>query len=233
MPEVASNLKQDYDRDGYVIVRGLYSEQQMLAWKQALREALDAEGFDHPSGVRVWADRTLPKPVLSAMSDPQIARILEELIGPSIEYLSAKAVFKDGKTRFGSPWHQDWFYWEGAPKISVWIALDDATVDNGCLTVVPGTHKRTYAKQVVGGESFVNRIRDEDLAGAEVVSASARRGDAIFFHDLLVHGSHANRVGGDRWSLISTYRSGTVRDNATDWQTALLVRGSSVNGATS
>ncbi|MEX0775688.1 MAG: phytanoyl-CoA dioxygenase family protein [Phycisphaeraceae bacterium] len=226
-----SQLKQTYDRDGYVIVRGLYTADQMAQWKQALRAALEAEHFNHPSGVRVWAGQTLPEPVMAAMSDDRVAPILEQLVGPNIEYLSAKVVFKDGKTSFGSPWHQDWFYWEGAPKMSVWIALDDATEANGCLTVIPGTHTRVFPRQRVAGDSFVNRIADADLAGLPIVTAQAQRGDAIFFHDLLIHGSHPNRAGGDRWSLISTYRDGSVKDTSTDWKTSLLVRGSSVNGA--
>lgn len=227
-----AKLKQAYDRDGYIIIPGLYTAEQMLQWKQALQAALKAEHFKDPSGVRVWLDRTLPQPVMSAMSDPHVVNILQCLIGPDIEFLSAKAVFKDGKTSFGSPWHQDWFYWEGSTKISVWIALDDATVDNGCLTVAPGTHTRVFAKQVVGGAGFINRVKDEDLAACKTLSAPIRRGDAIFFHDLLVHGSNANTVGGDRWSLISTYRSGMVPDTSKVWNSSLLIRGRSVNGAT-
>ncbi len=231
MMQTATDLKQTYDRDGYVIVRGLYPAQAMLQWKQALRAALDAERFNHPSGVRVWQDRTLPEPVMTAMSDDCVVRVLEQLIGPDIEYLSAKAVFKDGKTSFGSPWHQDWFYWEGSPKISIWIALDDATADNGCLTVIPGSHTRVFPRQRISGDTFVNRIRDEDLPDTPIVTAAAHRGDAIFFHDLLIHGSHPNRVGGDRWSLISTYRNGLARDDSKVWSSALLVRGTSANAA--
>jgi hypothetical protein len=224
-------MKQAYDRDGYVIVPGLYSGGQMLEWKQALQAALQAERFSDPSGVRVWLGQALPQPVLAAMSDPHVVEILQCLIGPDIEFLSAKAVFKDGKTKFGSPWHQDWFYWEGAPKISVWIALDDATVENGCLTLAPGTHTRIFAKQVVDGAGFINRVRDEDLAAHRTLCAPVKRGDAIFFHDLLVHGSNPNTIGGDRWSLISTYRNGSVPDASKVWDSSLLICGRSVNGA--
>ena len=50
-------------------------------------------------------------------------------------------VFKNEAMTFASPWHQDWSYWYGAHKLSIWVALDDATVENGCLKLFPGSHK--------------------------------------------------------------------------------------------
>ncbi|MCC6579144.1 MAG: phytanoyl-CoA dioxygenase family protein [Phycisphaeraceae bacterium] len=223
------NLKQQYDRDGYVVVRGLYEPAAMLAWKEALRQALKEMNFNHPSGVHVWFDRKLPQPVLDAMRDDRVMPILRQIIGDHIEYLSAKAVFKDAKTKFGSPWHQDWYYWEGSSKLSVWIALDDAIVGNGCLTFIPGTHTRVFPRKSMGGDSFAYQIDDKELAGLTVVDGVLQRGDAVFFHDLTVHGSHPNTVGGDRWSLISTYRDASVPDASTTWKSSWLISGSSVN----
>src|SRR5687768_8116760 len=105
-------------------------------------------------------------PVLKeAMRDDKVVPILHQIVGPNLEFLSAKAVFKNAKTAFPSPWHQDWFYWEGPHKVSIWIALDDATPANGCLKFVPGAHKKVFEKKVVNETAFVNRIADKDLEG--------------------------------------------------------------------
>ena len=84
------------------------------------------------------------------MKDVCVVSILNRIIGPNVEFLSVKSVYKNKFTRFGSPWHQDWYYWKGANKISVWIALDDATPENGCLKMIAGSHfNRFKVKQVI------------------------------------------------------------------------------------
>ena len=149
---------------------------------------------------------------------------------PHVEFLSAKVVLKNSSTSFASPWHQDYFYWEGSNKLSIWIALDDATVANGCLMFVPGSHKKLFTKQVVNNENaFVNRIDPKDLADWPQQTVELKRGDAVFFHDMAVHSSHPNTAGVDRWSLISTYRDASIVDASTVWPTAMVVAGKSAN----
>jgi phytanoyl-CoA hydroxylase len=228
-----------YHRDGFLIVRGLYDGEEMLDWKRVIQDVLEQErkqaGDDQwnlvQSGVRVWMADVIHPRLREAMRDNHVVPILQQLVGPDLEFLSAKAVFKNDKTAFPSPWHQDWFYWEGAPKMSIWIALDDATPANGCLKLVPGSHKRVFNKKVVEGNAFVNRIDDKDLEGLPVVTGEVKRGDAVFFHDLAVHSSYPNTTGADRWSVISTYRNAAVKDEATVWKTGMLISGRSANGA--
>ena len=227
----SEQLGEAYERDGYVIVRDMFSHDQMRAWKDELTEAMSRRQFDRTSGVCVWMGSDLPSGVFQAVCGDHLVQMLKTLIGNDVEYLSAKVVLKDSKTTLPSPWHQDWFYWEGAAKLSVWVALDDADMTNGCLKVIPGTHKQHFKKTVVHGEGFGNRIPDEDVADLEHVACEVQQGDAIFFHDLLVHGSYPNTVGADRWSLIATYRSGAERDESKTWQRSVLLAGQSVNEA--
>ncbi len=63
------------------------------------------------------------------------------------------------------------------------------------------------------------------------VTVVCERGVAVFFSDLAVHGSHPNQTGGDRRSLISTYRSAAVHDESTVWKSAMLISGKSVKEA--
>ncbi len=210
-----------YHRDGFLIVRGLYSGQQMLDWKAVMKTCLTGPFMQ--IGICVWMSDAIHPTLRDAMADNHIVPILRQLIGDPLAFLSAKAVFKDTGTRFGTPWHQDWYYWFGSPKTSVWIALDDATPDNGCLKLVPGSHKMSFRNIKDEGEGLVNRIDEKQIQGLPIVDGKVNRGDVVFFTDRTVHASHPNTAGADRWSLISTYRRADVPDDSTAWKTAMPV----------
>jgi ectoine hydroxylase-related dioxygenase (phytanoyl-CoA dioxygenase family) len=220
---------EQYHRDGYLIVRNLYDADAIARWRDEVRQLYSQDDAPNDHGVRVWMADALPPFLLDAMTDDRVPPILTKLVGPDVEFLSVKLVHKDGAIDFGTPWHQDWHYWLGSEKLSVWIALDDATPDNGCLKVIPGSHKRQFTNQRHETASFSNRIDDAQLEGLPVVDAIMRRGDALFFSDRTVHGSYPNGNGQPRWSFISTYRSAAVRDDSQVWQTPLVVAGRSVN----
>lgn len=221
-----------YQRDGYVVVPDLIDPAAAIEWKAQLKARLHAEGNDLiPSGVRVWMCDNLDVYSSSQLQSPRMVAILQQLIGPDVEFLSYKAVFKNAQTTFRSPWHQDWAYWQGSPKISVWIALDEATPENGCLQLIPGSQRQVIEMQEVQDvKGFVRRITDEQVAGLPIETVPVPRGAGIFFHDLLLHASCPNRNGQDRWSVIPTYRNAAAADSSTVWKAALVLSGSSVNG---
>jgi phytanoyl-CoA hydroxylase len=220
-----------YEQEGYVVVPNLLDAELAQAWKSILKQRLAEEGkLDEPSGVRVWMSDQMDPFTRSRVLDTKIGQILQQLIGPNIEFLSVKAVFKNAKTTFNSPWHQDWFYWQGSNKISIWIALDDATPENGCLRMIPGTHRQLFEMTMVeDGPGFNRQVSDEALHGLPIETLPVRRGDAVFFHDLALHGSTPNINGADRWSAIATYRDAGQQDDSTVWRTALVMSGTSVN----
>lgn len=220
-----------YHRDGYLVVPNLYDEQAALTWKEVLKARLTEENkIDEPSGVRVWMADSMDAYTSTSVQDANVVAILQQLLGPNVEFLSVKAVFKNAKTSFNSPWHQDWFYWQGSNKISIWIALDDATPENGCLRMVPGSQQKVFDMATVDdAKGFNRRVTDEALQGLQVDTLPVHRGDAVFFHDLALHSSCPNTNGKERWSAISTYRDASQADNSTVWDTAMVLSGESVN----
>ncbi|MFN8442549.1 MAG: phytanoyl-CoA dioxygenase family protein [Caldilineaceae bacterium] len=221
-----------YHRDGFVVVPDLISQEEAILWKEKLKERLAEEGLlgNIPSGVRVWMADNMDSYSSSQLQSPTMVHILQQLIGPDVEFLSFKAVFKNAKTNFPSPWHQDWAYWGGSAKISAWIALDDATPENGCLQLIPGTQRQVIEmKEVEDVKGFVRRITDDQVAGMPIATVPVPRGAGIFFHDLALHASCPNVNGQDRWSIIPTYRNAAEKDSSTVWQKALVLSGTSVN----
>jgi phytanoyl-CoA hydroxylase len=228
-----ANAGEAFDRDGFVVVKQHYSRPTMLDWKQRIVQLLEEQGGadGNNSGVHVWLADGLDAFFEEQMRDSSIVAMLQQIIGPDIEFLSAKTVFKNTSTTFGSPWHQDWHYWRGTNKVSIWIALDDATPENGCLKMIPASHRKLFKLQQEQQHEtgFTWRTGSEEVADLPEVTLAADRGDIIFFHDQTLHSSFPNTSGADRWSLISTYRDASVHDDSTVWQQPMLVSGQSVH----
>jgi hypothetical protein len=117
-------------------------------------------------------------------------------------------------------WHQDYSYWTRTTPmahLTCWIALDDSTVDNGCLYYVPGSH-RWNLLPVTGLTGNMDEIRsvltDEQKAQFRPVAFEAKRGYCSFHHPLMVHGSYANRTSRQRRAtLINAFRDGVASDS--------------------
>lgn len=217
----ASQVAQ-FHADGYLIVEDLLAADECARYAAEvesllaeLRDEAVAAGKDPQTvlATGVFVGLSLRRDSFRALSeDPRLVDPLESVWGADIGFLSDKVVFKDAGVGFGSPWHQDYAYWLGSHKISLWIALDEATEENGCLMVLPGSHGQEYRHDKVqdagtaGG--FGNRLDPAKLGlEREAVAAPLPAGGAIFFHDLLLHASLPNRNGAPRRALIPTYRN--------------------------
>jgi ectoine hydroxylase-related dioxygenase (phytanoyl-CoA dioxygenase family) len=111
--------------------------------------------------------------------EPRLLDVLEPILGQNIEVLSDKVVFKTADVEYGSPWHQDWPYWQGAHKISVWITLDPATAQNGCLKMLPGSHLEAALHdniKVPAGEGFSLRLQPDAVDESVRSPCRSRRG---------------------------------------------------------
>lgn len=225
----------EFAENGFVTVRKLFTDDEVTRYKQEIRAVLEAARSDaaarDSSPEKVAADGVLVG--LAARSEffrtlaaePRLLDVLEPILGPDIEFLSDKVVFKAAAVDYGSPWHQDWPYWEGAHKVSVWVALDPATPENGCLRMLPGSHRESvrHGGKAPAGEGFALRLDPSDVDESRAVTVPAAPGDAVFFHDLTLHASFPNTTGRDRWALISTYRSAAGADLAYSWAVAAAV----------
>lgn len=214
----------DFQRDGFRIARGLFSPEECRALNSEIARLLDQ--YQTHGGVFVGL-AAISSRFASLRSDPRLLDLLVPVLGPDVEFLSDKVVFKNAVVDFGSPWHQDWPYWKGlAHKVSVWVALDPATRENGCLKLLPGSHltEVDHNAPVDEGEAFIFRLAEVDESRAVVFEAEP--GDAVLFHDLTLHASFPNISCLDRRAFITTYRSASEPDWDYPWSTAkLVVRG--------
>ena len=113
------------------------------------------------------------------------------------------------------PMHQDGHYWPIEPlaTCTAWIAIDDSTVENGCLRVIPGSHaqRRLFAHQKLDREDVVlnQSVADDALDETSAVDVQLSAGQ-LSLHDVyLVHGSNANRSTRRRAGVAIRYMPGT------------------------
>jgi phytanoyl-CoA hydroxylase len=152
-------------------------------------------------------------PRLDALSDD--ARLWEAtraIVGShEVSLFSDKLNFKrPGGAPF--PWHQDSPYWNfGCDHVdrlvSILVTLDAANVENGCLWVVPGSHKSgaipCYQDRGVQGRLYTDV---ESYGGADPVPLDVAAGSVVFFHGDIIHGSQSNRTDECRRALVLTYQ---------------------------
>ena len=226
-----TQLRTDFAKDGFAIVRNLFTRDEVQRLKSeciAVLKAAEAE-TGNVAGHGVYVGLAARSEVFqAAVADPRLLDILEGILAPDIEFLSDKAVFKSETMTFASPWHQDWSYWHGAHKLSIWVALDDATRKNGCLKLLPGSHTAAvrHDGDASDGHGFGNRLRPDAVDESRSVTAELAAGGAVFFHDLTLHASHPNASGEERWVWIPTYRDANAEDADYPWAVAAkVVRG--------
>lgn len=109
------------------------------------------------------------------------------------------------------PWHQDYSYWTRATParhITIHIALDDTSEDNGCLHMVPGSHRWGLLPSVpfdAPMDALLDHISPRQRAEFQPVAVRLRAGEASVHHSHVVHGSYQNRSDGPRRSLVINY----------------------------
>ncbi len=128
-----------------------------------------------------------------------LADLCADLIGPDVRLYWDQAVYKKPETDAPFPWHQDngYAFVEPQQYLTCWVALTDATEDNGCPWVVPGLHKCGTLAHEYSDIGFVC-LRDP----AEAVAAPAARGSIVVFSSLTPHSTGPNRTAEVRKAYI-------------------------------
>jgi hypothetical protein len=213
-----------FDRDGFVAVPGLL-EPSDLEWYRVVfdrflsgaidvgrrRSDLGAGAPPQRPGVEnitqvLWPSDSLPE----LRTSPAYVRALavaREVLGDDVSFDFDMLIDKAPGTATPTPWHQDCAYWLDLPDrraASCWIALDDATVDNGCLWFVPGSHRvpmRPHRPAGRGGGAL-----ECDGSESEGVAIALAAGSCTLHHGGTMHYSRGNCTSLRRRALIVNFR---------------------------
>jgi ectoine hydroxylase-related dioxygenase (phytanoyl-CoA dioxygenase family) len=205
-----------FDALGYVVVADLV-EPDLLARVQAEIDGFEAnvesflrgradERFSiaEAGAITFSTHLVLRSELLRDLSrHPRIVGICADLVGPDVNLYWDQAVYKKPEKPRRFPWHQDngYAFVEPQQYLTVWLALTDATVDNGCPWVVPGLHRRgTLAHRFVDPLGFECL---HDPPGA--VAAEVPAGGAVVFSSLTPHLTGPNTTAAVRKAYILQY----------------------------
>jgi hypothetical protein len=211
-----------YQTDGYVI------PQYRLApdFLQSLQEALDDLIRKNP-GVR-------PEKLVSAHIEgrndegvsgsrrflelamhPPIVDMVEQLIGPDVILWGCHVFCKPAEEGFETPWHQDGHYWPIRPlaTCTVWVALEPSTKSNGCLRVIPGSHRDKVLHEHLHEDredlTLNQRMADGTFNETHAVDLELEPGQMSMHDVYMIHGAAANRSQQRRTGVALRFMPGS------------------------
>jgi ectoine hydroxylase-related dioxygenase (phytanoyl-CoA dioxygenase family) len=217
--QLMSELRDAYEARGYLALSGLLSRPEINALNQAAVEVCASRQLGQVSFedvLTIHYPHKLSPLMRETMAHPAITPVLTELIGPNVKCMQSMFFVKrPGKP--GHAWHQDEKYVATADRslTGCWIALDDATIENGCLWVIPGSHRPgvIWPMRDHGTEEFdvSQEAYGFPYGEAEAVPVEVPAGSVIFFHGYLLHRSLRNRAAASyRRSLVFHYMNADV-----------------------
>ena len=141
----------------------------------------------------------------AVVSHPRLVDAVSRLIGEPAGLLWDQALLKPPHIGREKPWHQDHAFFNvpmGTPVVGCWIALDEALPENGCMHIIPGTHR---AGPIEHFERRDFQICDTDVATDRILAVPLRPGGLLLFDGLLHHGTPSNRSPKRRRALQCHY----------------------------
>ena len=227
-----------YDEQGYLLLPGLFGAQELAPWMTrfldivsgriepakrmlVMKDVMVAKGAVVP-GTRAEAIAKIQAfqndPVLYAgyARNPKLLDLVEHFTGPNIMSIHTMLINKPPNVDGRHPLHQDLLYFPFRPAdriVATWTALEPCTRENGCLAVVPGTHRGELLAHENPDWEHLNFAYFGAKGGprAKRVHLEMNPGDTVLFHPLLLHGSGKNDSSGFRRAISAHYASAECR----------------------
>ena len=226
-----------FHRDGFLCVRGLASPEDVAGMRQVteigLRDEIGPVEFEAelhypgaPESFDAEGGRTIRRLKQALSRDfrftewiirQDVLGRLRQLLGPKVVCPMAHhncIMTKQPQYSSETGWHQDIRYWSytRADLINIWIALGPETPENGCLQVIPGSHRMDFDKNQYDGDVFFRTDLSENkrlIDTKKFVELSP--GDVLLFHCKTLHAASRNTTNVPKFSVVFTFRGA---DNA-------------------
>ncbi|MBM79004.1 MAG: phytanoyl-CoA dioxygenase [Planctomycetaceae bacterium] len=224
---------EQFHHDGYVIARGLLSEKMRREMLQLVKshvrdeiqpieyeaevqypgapQSLNAEGGR--TARRLKQAHSRHSIFTDWIQQPSLVARLNQLLGPEIVMPLAHhncVMTKQPQFSSDTGWHQDIRYWsfQRPELVSVWAALGSENRDNGCLQLIPGSHRVDFhADQFDDATFFRSDLPENADLIQSAVPAELEAGDVLFFHSRTLHAATRNHSKQTKYSVVMTFRS--------------------------
>lgn len=234
-PRLSSKQREFYEENGFLVIPKLVPDQLLDRCHQRFLDIID--GDVDKGSMTMMKDISLRhnanisnERIVNKLQDflwddvlaeyamfPEILDVVECFTGPDIRAMHSMLINKppdSGQKTSRHPLHQDLHYFPFRPSDSIvcsWTAMEHVDIQNGCLVVLPGTHRHTgllqhdYPNWEGGVNKFYHGVKGFDKE--EKIHLHMEKGDTVFFHPLLIHGSGANTTQRFRKAISCHYSS--------------------------
>ncbi|MCZ6635247.1 MAG: phytanoyl-CoA dioxygenase family protein [bacterium] len=203
-----------YHEQGYVLLHDVFPKDELEAMDremdriQATQEDLGRNpGWVMQLGLRSEVTQQFAR-------DERVLTLIEDIVKPGISIFSGKLTAKSPRSDEICHWHQDDAYYNAqAPsetRMSTWIPLQDTDEENGCMWVVPGSHKGGVVAHGPYGGQCPKCMGSADLMFDDAILCPVKMGDMLLFSACLWHHSKGNRTDRVRRAFIVSYQEATV-----------------------
>lgn len=221
---------ESYRENGALVIEDFLSPHELEEWRGAVMQAVEERASQkmpghsaktgEDDGINADAEyfgKVFDQLVNLWQTHVRIKElILDERIGKMAAELSGEAGIRPwhDQALFKQPWgnptglHLDTPYWsfDHPEALSIWIALDDATLENGCLFFMPGSHRiTTYEEMPITSNIGAIFEHYPELKGRELLAAPMKAGSCSFHNGLTIHGAHANMTPGSRRAMTCAF----------------------------
>lgn len=221
---LTSHQKAQFERDGFLIYGPILAPDEL----GALSERIDAIASGQRQGIpesavrleaaasrgqlndvatrdrvwQIWDGFRFDDIVMAHCARPRILGVIAALLGTDLKLYSDQTLMKPAFHGSEIPWHQDSIYWPIEPYdlVSCWVAIDEATKENGTMELIPGSHCRGIIPH--RGDLRINLARGLE---ARAIPAELPAGGCVFHHSLTLHRSPPNLSPKRRRAISSSY----------------------------
>ena len=195
-PHLTPDQIAQYGRDGYTLVHApLFAPEKFARLRAIFEENLAREGSGGMDMIHTRDPR-----LLEFLLSPEVLDLIQPVVGPDIGLWASHFISKDPFQGKATPWHEDSAYWNGrtstmAGICTVWLAVDEATKENGCMAVIPGSQHGGFSEYEPvdpAGNLFGSQIKADGVDEAQAVYFELKPDECSLHEARLIHGAQAN-----------------------------------------
>ena len=231
MPKVLTeDAIEQYHREGYFFPVRILDNEGVATNRRRLEDFETRQGKP-VEGAQRSKSHLLFKWVDDLMRDSTLLDAVEDLIGPDILCWNTIFWIKEAGSQSYVSWHQDLRYWglDTNDLVSVWLALSPATLESGCMHVLPGSHKGDLLPHNDEYQQDNLLTRGQEIAvkvdESKTVAMPLKPGEISLHNVRLAHASGPNRSTDRRIGISLHYMPTHTKQTVGEWDTAALVRG--------
>lgn len=220
---------------GYLVLRGLTTDAEVRGLQSVYDRLFDpATEIAEEDRVELAGGATgmLPQILNPDRYAPELrasaafrnaTAVAQALLGPEAELMGLHAIRKPPRSGAPTPWHQDEAYWDPSYRhraISIWIPLQPATLANGCLSSVPGSHRDELREHELTAPDCAEGLQAVEQVVTGGVACELHAGDATVHDGRTLHSAGPNTTDEPRRALVVAFRTAPVwiEQRSVPWQ---------------